>query len=272
MSSTSSVDGFCDIVTPDDMGENTTGELPTLAMAHPPASRITTIDKTAILVGQGTKTRLNRSTFELTMEKNLPSRILDSDNTISGLRRSERWAGTYLLHIRLTCQANVCVGQLNRGAPISFVYGEYVYVGSAMGKGDGLYLPKRLVRHATRSGAQPVHAFRTLLLDHFAHAGLSPQRVLPTGPKRLFWNIDYLLDRADVELQGVFYVRSDVRYEESIASWLAARPDAEVPAPGFGAHDHPGHTHLFRLTGEDDAWNSLHRDLAHRISTEGAEA
>jgi Uri superfamily endonuclease len=205
------------------------------------------------------------------MEKNLPPRSLVPD-TISGFRHSERWAGTYLLHIGLTRQANVRVGRLNRGEPIVFARGEYVYVGSAMGKGNSFYLPKRLVRHATRSGAQPAHAFRAHLLVHFAHADLSPQQVLPAGPKRLFWNVDHLLDRADVELRGVFYFCSDVRYEESIASWLASRPNTEVPVPGFGAHDHPGHTHLFRLTGKDDAWCALRRDLAHRFSTEGTLA
>ena len=191
---------------------------------------------------------------------------MDSDSCVQGVQQTERWVGAYILHIRSRRSAQIQVGRYNGGRPVNFAEGHYLYVGSAMGAGDGLYLPRRLVRHATRSAGLPPHACRDCLLAHFAKAGLSADRLTPSSSKRLFWNIDYLLNHAEAELQDILYFRSENRLEFAIAQRLESRGNTHAPAPGLGAHDHRGHTHFLAISGGSRAWTDCSQDLVAFIA------
>ena len=184
-----------------------------------------------------------------------------AQNIICSLHRTARWKGAYVLHLCFDTPARLKVGRFQHGQPLHFDCGHYLYVGSAMGRNAGLHLPKRLVRHATRSGDLPPHRFRNALLAHFDNHGLSAQRVLARAPKRLFWNIDFVLDHCAANLLDVFYIRSDQRLEGAILRFLESRSDTMAPWPGFGAHDDPGHSHLLRLTGGYESWDDCCRAL-----------
>jgi Uri superfamily endonuclease len=75
--------------------------------------------------------------------------------------------------------------------------------------------------------------------------------------KSLHWHVDYLLDVAPVSLAGATAIRSDARLELPIADLLMSDPVACVLAPGLGAADAPGHTHLLRVLAAPAWWAHL---------------
>src|SRR5690606_294870 len=139
----------------------------------------------------------------------------------------------------------VRIGRLQQGRTTAFPAGDYLYVGSALGPGGALSLPRRLIRHATRSAAKPAHRLRSVLLDHFAAAGLDAAQLPLKAPKRLHWNIVQLLDDTGVALVQVVYIRCTLRLEHALVDHLEHDTDASMIIAVFGAHDHPGHSHLF---------------------------
>ena len=180
---------------------------------------------------------------------------------VVAIQCSACWVGSYALRIHLNTALSIAIGGFRHGRPIDFAQGDYVYVGSAQGAPAGLALPRRLLRHATRSAGQAPHALRTVLLSHFSAAGLDVPSLLPTSPKRLRWNIDYLLDRAEASLTQVFYIRSPIRMEHALAAHLEGDPSTRVVAHGFGAHDHQGHTHLLAVPADGLWWDDWNRAL-----------
>lgn len=185
------------------------------------------------------------------------SQLSYDDSHVCCIIETGRWVGAYGLHLRYASAARVCVGRYNRGSAVDMGKGDYVYVGSAMGPGDGLHLPKRLIRHAMRSEGAPPHSCRDALFAHFAASGLSPDHLRSRSFKRLHWNIDYVLDHDNTDLIDVFYVRSERRLEHDLVRILETCPDAHAPFPGLGAHDHPGHSHFFRLADAARSWHNV---------------
>ena len=153
--------------------------------------------------------------------------------------------GVYLLRMMVREPLCVVFGRFRRGAVIALSAGDYAYVGSAMGG-----LGRRLLRHATRSDGS-AHPVRPVLVDHF---GLTPPSV-----KRLRWHVDYLLDRPEVALTHVIAMHTERRIESSIADWLMARQDTWIPAPGLGASDDKGHTHLLGVALGSTLWADFPR-------------
>jgi len=168
----------------------------------------------------------------------------------------ESQAGSYLLRIRV--HADVCLqfGRFKRGKRIAVPAGEYIYVGSALGKRGGASLGRRLVRHATRTGAKTPHEIRAEMLDFFKTIGLGTGNLLPKNGKRLFWNIDHLLDHESAELVGAFIIRSEMRLERALGQFLEQEPCTQVLEKGLGANDVPGNTHLLRvpISDRDETW------------------
>jgi Uri superfamily endonuclease len=79
----------------------------------------------------------------------------------------------------------------------------------------------------------------------------------PRAGKRLFWNVDYLLDQPAASLTHVVAIRSSVRLEAALARLLQRDPATFVLAPGLGAADDPGSTHLLEVEGGDTWWAAL---------------
>lgn len=164
-------------------------------------------------------------------------------------------AGTYLLHIELGQPAQVIFGKFERGRAWEMPAGSYIYVGSALGQRGAMTLPRRLMRHASRSASRPPHPIRAELAQAFTAVGLEHLAQPPQRPKRLYWHVDYLLDLFPAHLVDVAAIGDGVRRESEWARWLAAQPSLRLIAPGLGARDLPGETHLWRLP-ETDWWQT----------------
>ncbi|HDS74140.1 MAG TPA: DUF123 domain-containing protein [Firmicutes bacterium] len=160
--------------------------------------------------------------------------------------------GVYVLRITVSTRAHVVFGAFANGKPICVEPGDYVYTGSARSSRGGTSLAARLIRHATRSGDLPPHRIRREIIDTFGQLGLWNGRV-PSG-KKLFWNIDHLLDRLEAELVGVIALCTSDRREGEIARYLENEPHTSYLAKGLGAHDIPGNTHLLRIDNVDAKW------------------
>ena len=162
-------------------------------------------------------------------------------------------SGTYLLRIRVKEAQSLAFGRFRQGRTIPVPAGEYLYVGSALGG----RLASRLLRHATRSAGLPPHPIRALMIPHFQRIGLGRPGLTTPRAKRRFWRIDYLLDSMTVDLVGVIALRSSQPLEAELARLLGADPAASPLAPGLGASDVPGNTHLLHLVADEDWWRSL---------------
>ena len=155
--------------------------------------------------------------------------------------------GTYLLRLCLKREVAVQFGRFHQGQSVVVPAGECLYVGSAMGG-----LGARLLRHASRTDAGNPHAIRAEMMEKFVETGLVKAK-RPFPAKRLHWHIDYLLERPEVVLSHVITLRSAVRLETAVADWLAQDPATFIIAPGLGARDDPGRTHLLGVKA-DEAW------------------
>ncbi len=165
--------------------------------------------------------------------------------------------GTYILRMVVSEDIAVRFGQYRKGSPIALGQGAVVYVGSAMARNGSMTLARRLLRHATRRPPKDPHHLRPTLIDALGSSGLAASDLRPPVGKKLFWNIDYLLDEDTVQLQQVCVLRSPVRMEDQLASLLAADASCQPVAPGLGAHDRPGNTHLLHVYADDAWWYDL---------------
>jgi Uri superfamily endonuclease len=171
-------------------------------------------------------------------------------------------SGAYLLRIRLQITCDVVFGRFHGGRAVPLLAGDYLYVGSAMGRAGSATLANRLLRHARRSGVQLPHPIYHELVSRFFALGWLPDRQITLRPKSLRWHIDYLLDYAEAELAQVYLFCSPTRQEEALAQSLMADPATSIPMPGLGASDDRGRTHLLCATGDEEWWHSL-STLAH---------
>ncbi len=171
----------------------------------------------------------------------------------------EAQSGTYLLRICVSQDERLAFGRFRGGRQILVPAGDYVYVGSAMGK-RGSPLAARALRHCTRRAPRPPHHIRAGLLAVFSQIGLGGGKLYPPQDKKLHWHIDYLVDLPSVEIVQVFILRSAERMEGRAARWLAAQPETAVLAKGLGAGDVPGGTHLLRALAGARWWGTLKKE------------
>lgn len=146
--------------------------------------------------------------------------------------------GTYLLHIRVKKDLWLQYGRFHQGRPIETPAGEYLYIGSALGRKGAASLPHRLLRHTTRA-AGPPHPIRQALTDTFRLKG-------PTA-KRLHWHVDYLVEETAVVIHHLTLMSGPQPLESEIARILNSQTACRPLAPGLGATDDPGLSHILRL-------------------------
>jgi Uri superfamily endonuclease len=173
----------------------------------------------------------------------------------------ESWGGIYLLRLRIERETVVQFGRFQQGRSVIVPAGECLYLGSAM-RGLGA----RLLRHASRTDANKPQPLRVEMAALFAAAGLVKGKRLsvastgavgaarPFPPKRLHWHIDYLLEQPAVELTHVIALRTGVKLETAVADKLAQDPAVFIFAPGLGAQDDPGRTHLLGIRADEGWW------------------
>ena len=166
--------------------------------------------------------------------------------------------GVYLLSIELTEDQKLAFGEFQNGKMITLPQGSYLYVGSAFGHHRSSSLGYRLLRHASRSGAEIPHLIRPALQKSIDSAGL-----LGSLPKRKtpHWHIDYLLDLLSAEIRGIVVLRTKMHIESQVADRLAQQPEVMILAKGLGASDYPGKTHLFYVDADAEWWSKLPENL-----------
>lgn len=173
----------------------------------------------------------------------------------------ESLGGTYVLRLGVGRVVAVQFGRFSGGQPITIPAGDCLYVGSAL-RGLGA----RLLRHASRTDASRPQPIRAEMAQLLVAAGLikgdgastgSAGGVRPFPPKRLHWHIDYLLEKPEVELTHVIALRGSLRLETAVADWLVQDPATFVIAPGLGARDNPGSTHLLGIRADETWWVKL---------------
>ena len=170
-------------------------------------------------------------------------------------------AGTYVLRIRLKEDTELQFGRFKKGKLISLPAGDYTYVGSALSEKGATSLARRLVRHATRSGDKPPHAIREEMLIQFRECDLGPPNPLPKSGKKLFWNIDFMLDLELTEIINVIAIRSPERLENTIAEFLEHNADTQIIEKSLGANDAPSYTHVLRVNPGDMWWTSIAENI-----------
>lgn len=170
-------------------------------------------------------------------------------------------SGAYVLRLSVARPLALPFGRFKGGAPIEVPAGEALYIGSAMAQRGSTALARRLLRHASRSAGGAPQPLRSEMLACFRAAGLGPPDVAPPAGKRPSWHIDYLLDQPAVTLAQVFVVRSRVPLEQQIAAALAADPATSDIAPGLGAQDRRGQTHLLAVQAAQAWWDTLPQRL-----------
>jgi len=154
--------------------------------------------------------------------------------------------GTYVLRMEIQRDLRVRFGRFMQGKQIGVSKGTYVYIGSAMRSWE--VLGRRLVRHATRSGAKSSHFIREQIVGVFGGG------VLPKGEKRLRWHVDYLVERREVQVVHICALCSQKRLESTVADALLADEQVVAFAVGLGASDAPNKTHLLRVPNALDWW------------------
>ena len=130
--------------------------------------------------------------------------------------------GAYVLRLAVAQPLAISFGRFAGGELIPIPAGAILYTGSALGQAGGAALARRLLRHATRSGAQPPHPIRTDIERAFAAAGAAEAALRPPRQKRLHWHVDYLLEETAVDLTHVLVVRSRQPLEARLADLLLA--------------------------------------------------
>ena len=166
-------------------------------------------------------------------------------------------AGTYILRIRLNMATDLQFGRFKKGKLISLPVGDYTYVGSALSEKGATSLARRLVRHATRSGDKPPHTIREEMVRQFRICGLGPPDPLPKSGKKLFWNIDFMLDLEIAEIVNIIAIRSRERLESTIAQFLEHNAETQIIEKGLGANDSPRNTHVLHVNVDDMWWLSI---------------
>ncbi len=143
-------------------------------------------------------------------------------------------SGAYVLELAVEAPLELTFGRFQGGRVFRLAPGRVYYVGSALAG----RLPGRLLRHATRVGGPP-HRMRGELLAYFRNLGWG---VRPPARKTLHWHADYLME-SPAELAAVYLFYGDTPREAFLEDALRAL-GAEPLAPGLGAGDRPGGSHV----------------------------
>jgi len=160
--------------------------------------------------------------------------------------------GTYLLRITLDKSHTLSFGRFDGGRKIEVIAGEYFYIGSALAKRGATSLGNRLQRHCRKTPSKTNHRILHELRSYFDSVGI--KYTSSPSPKKLFWNIDHLLDIDDAEVIGVIFARNPIPLENDWSKFLEKSGRTSIFAKGLGANDSPGHTHVQRFDEPDEIW------------------
>ena len=124
-------------------------------------------------------------------------------------------------------------GRFKKGKVIHLPKAEYIYTGSTLGKKGSTCVARPLVRHTTRTSDRMPHQIRSDMLKFFLDIKLASGELIPRTAKTLYWNIDHLLNRTEVEISGLVCVRIEEPLEAKIGKRLELRADTNVIEKGL---------------------------------------
>ena len=108
------------------------------------------------------------------------------------------------------------------------------------------------------------------MIHQFAECGLGPRNPLPQNGKKLFWNVDFLLDLQSAEIVNIIAIRSPERLEGTFAVLLEHDADTQIIEKGLGANDAPRSTHLLRVNADEVGWvsfaDSIQKNFSNRAN------
>ncbi|MBM3162154.1 MAG: GIY-YIG nuclease family protein [Chlorobi bacterium] len=178
--------------------------------------------------------------------------------------------GTYLLFIRLSEPVHLVFGKFLRGKPLFLPAGNYLYLGSALGRtGNGSALARRLLRHASRTAGKKPHAIHEAMVKLLQEKELAPESTPKPLQKKLHWHIDYLLDTPGSAIFHILIIRSPEKLEPVLARYLEAAPETSVPAARLGAQDTRNSTHLLSCSDPEGLLERLRRELPDMTGQRG---
>lgn len=179
---------------------------------------------------------------------------------------NESQAGTYVLRINVERAVRMSFGRFKGGQEFDVPAGDHLYVGSALAMVGAACLAHRLLRHASRLCGQH-HPIRGLMLSKFACVGLGRGLRLNEITKgALHWNIDWLLELDFAHLVGAYVIRHPFRIEAEVGRLVQSLSGAVIYAPGAGANDIPGNTHLVHIERGKLRWPEFPGMLTQLVS------
>ena len=168
--------------------------------------------------------------------------------------------GSYILLIRVSSPFKLAFGRFQQGKLFTISKGNYLYIGSALGK-SGAPLARRLLRHASRSGEKHHHEIRTAMRTLFSKNDLIATFAIKPSKKQLRWHIDYLLDQPEAEITHIVIIRSPERLEHKISELLEPLEETSALASRLGAQDTRNSTHLLKCTDQKKILAQLRKHI-----------
>ena len=176
--------------------------------------------------------------------------------------------GSYILLIHLSSSLHLAFGRFKQGKPFTIPEGDYLYIGSALGRGNaGAPLARRLLRHASRTGSNGPHAIRRAMMRLFSDKHFIETDSIEPSEKKLRWHIDYLLDRREAEISHIVIIRSPERVEQRLSELLEPLPETSLIAKGLGAQDTRNSTHLLRISDKERILELIRQSLPGILPT-----
>ena len=105
-----------------------------------------------------------------------------------------------------------------------------------------------MVRYVTRTSDRIPLQIRPNILKLFSDIKLARGDLIPRSAKNLYWNIDHLLNRTEVEIISLICVRMEEPSGAKIDKRLELRVDTNVIEKGLRRSEIKGNTHFLRLT------------------------
>lgn len=186
--------------------------------------------------------------------------MADSDFTLFG--NNDRM-GSYLLLIHLSKSVELAFGMFQKGKLFTIPKGDYIYIGSALGKKNtsGSPLARRVIRHTSRSGGKKHHRIRDTMLNLFSEKEFIINREINSSAKKIRWHIDYLLDLSEAEITHIVLICSPMRIEQKLSELLEKLDETSLIAPRLGAQDTRKSTHILKLTNQKRILEVLHTQI-----------
>jgi Uri superfamily endonuclease len=154
--------------------------------------------------------------------------------------------GSYILFIRISSSFQLAFGRFQLSRIFSIPEGDYLYIGSALGR-TGNPLARRLIRHASRSSGKKPHEIREAIVKLFSNNDASRNCTIEPTEKKLHWHIDYLLEHAEAEISHIVIIRNPEKIEHNLSEFLSSVQETTQLAPRLGAQDTRNSTHILSV-------------------------